>query len=118
MVVNFPTAPLLHLFSMVTPFEVEGDGLATCDTPAWLTQKTLTLQEALPMMTVEGAYALFREEEVGSLKPGKFADLIILSNNPLTVNPVAIRDIEVLMTMVGGRLEYCAPGHETLCPME
>ena len=68
------------------------------------------------MMTIEAAYAIFREEEVGSLKPGKLADLIILSDNPLTVDPDAIKDIELLMTMVGGHVEYCAVGQEALCP--
>ena len=56
-------------------------------------------------MTINAAYALFMEEKVGSLKPGKFADLIILSDNPLTVAPDSLIDLEVLMTMVGGRVE-------------
>jgi len=112
----FPVAPLHHLYSMVTPFEVDGDGVTICSTPEWLTQKMLTVEQVLPMMTTEAAYALFRDDEVGSLAPGKFADLIILSDNPLSVPPEAIKDIEVWMTMVGGRVEHCAPNHETMCP--
>ena len=68
------------------------------------------------MMTIEAAYALFMEDYIGSLKPGKFADLIVLSENPLTIDPDDIINIEVLLTMVGGNVEYCAPGHEALCP--
>ena len=82
--------------------------------PEWLAAKVVSVEEALRMMTVNGAYALFMEEKVGSLKPGKFADLIILSSNPLTIDPDAIVDIEVLMTMVGGRIEHC--GQEDVCP--
>jgi len=57
------------------------------------------------MMTIDGAYALFRDEEVGSLEPGKFADLIILSGNPTTdIN--SINNIEVWMTVVGGNMDW------------
>jgi len=52
---------------------------------------------------------------VGSLEPGKFADLIILSGNPTTdIN--SINNIEVWMTVVGSKVEWCAPGQEGLCP--
>lgn len=112
----FPLAPLMHLHSMVTPFEVGRDGNTICNTPDWLAHKMLTVEQVLPMMTTEAAYAIFREQEVGSLRAGKLADLIILSGNPLTVDPDAIKDIEVWMTMVGGQVEYCAPGQKALCP--
>ena len=68
------------------------------------------------MMTIDAAYALFMEEKIGSLKPGKFADPVILSDNPLIVDPNSLIDLEVLMTMVAGRVEHCVPGHEALCP--
>lgn len=106
--------PLFHLHSLVTPYEIAGD-LTECPDPSWMGNKTLTLDEALPMMTIEGAYAMFRDEEVGSLIPGKFADMIILSGNP-TADLNAIRNIKVWMTMVGGQVRWCAPGHEELCP--
>jgi hypothetical protein len=109
--------PLQHLFSMVTPFEVASDGETTCETASWVADKTLSIQEVLPMMTIDAAYTLFRNDEVGSIYPGKYADLIILSGNPTTVEPEAILDFEVLMTMVGGNVEYCATGHESLCPI-
>lgn len=106
--------PLDHLYSMVTPYEIAPDG-TECPTGDWLTTKQLTVEQALPMMTSEAAYALFREEEIGSLTAGKFADLIILSNNPLAVDPLAIKDIEVLVTLIGGQVEFCADGAEALC---
>ena len=106
--------PLSHLYSLVTQFEIAGD-LSECADPSWVGNKTLTLDEALPMMTIEGAYALFRDKEVGSLLPGKYADLIILSGNPKT-DLKAIKNLQVWMTMVGGHVEWCAPGHEEFCP--
>lgn len=111
-----PANPLAHLYSLVTDHEMDWDGETICDTPDWLSQKTITLQQALPMMTTEAAYALFRETEVGSLKAGKLADVIILSGHPMAVDPEGIKDLQVLVTMIGGVAEYCAPGYEVLCP--
>ena len=68
------------------------------------------------MLTIEPAYAVFQEEVIGSLAPGKFADLIILSDNPFTIDPDSLIDLQVLLTMVGGNVEYCSPGYEDLCP--
>jgi predicted amidohydrolase YtcJ len=87
-----------------------------CEAPNWQKAHTITAAEALPMMTIHAAYALFRDQEVGSLTPGKYADLIVLSDDPLTVDPEEIPHMDVMLTMVGGRVEHCAPGHETLCP--
>ena len=70
------------------------------------------------MMTIDAAFALLMDEKIGSLEAGKFADLIVLSRNPLTIDPDTILDIEVLMTMVGGRVEYCLAGSEALCPSQ
>jgi|GEM_PF-2851684 len=97
--------PLKQLYSMVTHNEVARNG-TIYPPPSWLATNTLSVQEAFPMMNIGAAYAIFRDEEVGSLKPGKFADLVVLSGNPLTVDSDAIKDIRVLLTMVGGRVEY------------
>jgi len=68
------------------------------------------------MMTVNAAYALFRDEEVGSLTAGRYADLIVLSDNPLTVDPEDILQMDVLLTIVGGQAEFCTPDFGDLCP--
>lgn len=67
-------------------------------------------------MTIESAYSIMREDEIGSLEVGKLADIIILSENPLKVDLKNIPDIAVLMTMVGGTSEFCAPGQKGYCP--
>lgn len=107
--------PLDDLYSLLTRNGVGEDG-QICEAPHWQGQHTITAQEALPMMTVNAAYALFREEEVGSVTSGKYADLIVLSDNPLTADPQAIPQIDVWLTMVGGRVEYCDPDHQEVCP--
>jgi predicted amidohydrolase YtcJ len=85
----------------------------------WMDGQYLPVGAALQALTINGAYATFEEQDKGSLAPGKWADIVILSTNPITVadtDIAAVRDIEVLMTMIGGKVEYCAPGAVGLCP--
>ncbi|HKZ68665.1 MAG TPA: amidohydrolase family protein, partial [Anaerolineales bacterium] len=63
-------------------------------------------------------YATFEEDKKGSLEPGKLADLVILSENPLTAPIESVPNIQVLMTMIGGKVEHCAAGQASLCPGE
>lgn len=111
----FPLEPLKHLWSLVTRDSQRADG-SLCEAPDWLAAGGVTVEEALRMMTINAAYALFMEERIGSLLPGKFADLIILSDNPLTVDADTLYQLEVQMTMIGGKVEHCAAGSEALCP--
>ena len=82
----------------------------------WMLDQALTAEQALRLMTINAAYATFEEDSRGSLAPGKLADLIILSANPLTIPAEELAGIEVLMTMVGGKVEWCMTGYESLCP--
>ena len=59
-------------------------------------QERLTPYEALQAITINGAYMYFEEDSKGSLEPGKVADLVILDQNPLKVEPLAIKDIKVM----------------------
>ena len=111
-----PISPVLELYGLVTRNFAGDDRTTVCEAVDWIADNTLSVEQALPMMTRESAYALFREEEVGQLAPGMLADLIILSDNPMSDNPEALIDTYVLMTMVGGKVEWCAPDSEALCP--
>ena len=62
----------------------------------------LTPYEALQAITIWSAYQHFEEDRKGSLTPGKLADLVILDNNPLKVDPMEIKDIQVLQTIKEG----------------
>jgi predicted amidohydrolase YtcJ len=75
-----------------------------------------TMAEALDLMTLKGAYATFLDPMKGSLTPGKLADLIILSADPLAVDPAELLSTEVWLTMVGGQARGCAPGRSAWCP--
>ena len=48
-------------------------------------------------------------------RPG---DLVLLSGDPLTVDPANLKDLSVGMTMIKGKVEYCAQGYESLCPLD
>jgi predicted amidohydrolase YtcJ len=109
-----PPSPLLELYSLTTLRGVADNG-SICEPAEWLADRTLTIREALPMLTINAAYMLFMDDEVGSLEAGKLADLIVLSGNPLD-NPDGIKDLSVLVTILGGKTEYCAVGQEPLCP--
>lgn len=62
--------------------------------------------EALRAFTADAAFSVFEEEKRGTLTPGKQADLVVLSDDPLTVSPGKIRDIEVEMTLHKGKITY------------
>ena len=66
----------------------------------------ITPLEALRTVTIDAAWQNFEEDIKGSIAPGKLADLVILDGNPLTVDPTAIRDIQVQETIVGGKTVY------------
>lgn len=68
----------------------------------------LTPMEALKALTIWAAYQHFEEDQKGSIEVGKLADFAILSDNPLTVDPMTIQDIEVVETIKEGETIYRA----------
>ena len=66
----------------------------------------LTPYEALQSITIWGAYQHFEEDTKGSLKAGKLADLVILDKNPLKVDPMTLKDIQVMETIKEGNTIY------------
>ena len=73
---------------------------------AYALEEALTVEEALDAYTVAGAYASFEEGAKGQLKPGYLADLTVLATDPRRVEPAAIADIPVSLTIVGGEVIY------------
>jgi len=72
----------------------------------WLPHQRVTLETALRAYTVAGAYASFEEEQKGTLTPGKYADLVVLSQDPFRIDPIDIHKTRVLHTLVGGKQVY------------
>ncbi len=69
-------------------------------------QECIEPLEALKALTIHGAYQYFEENEKGSLKVGKKADMVILSDNPLTIDKKKIKDIKVLKTVKDGQVIF------------
>ena len=72
-------------------------------------ENALTPEEALRGYTIWGAYAIFAEDKRGSLEVGKYADFVVMDQDPLKLgheNPDALLDINVLETVVGGESVY------------
>lgn len=69
-------------------------------------QQRITVKEALRIYTINAAYASFEEEIKGSVEAGKLADLVVLSDDLRKIEPSKIKDVEVEMTIVGGKTVY------------
>lgn len=71
-------------------------------------EHAITAREALRLYTVNNAVLMGAEAELGSIEPGKHADLVVLSQDLLAVEPERIRETRALMTLLGGRVVHRA----------
>ena len=94
-----PLEPLTGIYAVVTRKTRLGEGPIVPD-------EAVTPLEALKMYTLNAAYAMNREHEVGSIETGKRADLAVLSHDPTSVDPDFIREISVEQTYVDGELMH------------
>ena len=92
-----PMDPLLLVWSAVNRLSYEGNVIGQ--------DEKISALEALRAVTIEAAWQIFQEDNRGSLEKGKFADLVVLSDNPLT-NPEKINEIKILKTFVGGEAVF------------
>ena len=102
--------PFLHMWGLVTRKAIDEYGTIHEPDP-WVAEHGITVEQALRMMTIEGAYAVKQEDYIGSLEVGKYADIIVLTDDPLTIDADDLKDIEVMLTMVGGEVEYQWASH-------
>jgi predicted amidohydrolase YtcJ len=93
--------PLIGIQRIVTRQEIN-------DYPprGWRPEERLTVEEAIRLVTLDAAYATSEEDVKGSIEPGKLADLVVLSANPMKVPTNAIKDIKVVMTIIDGKVVY------------
>ncbi len=100
---DFVVAPLDQLFVMWTAVNrISRGGVVVGE------EQRATPLEALEAITINAAYQYGEEDSKGSLEPGKLADLVILSGNPLAVDPMKIKDITVVETIKRGETIYQA----------
>jgi len=98
-----PLDPMQTLYAATTRATLDGK-----NPNGWFPEQKLTVQEAIEAYTLGSAYAEFQEHEKGSIAPGKLADIVLLSDDILKLDPVRIRDVRVVKTWVGGKLVYDA----------
>jgi predicted amidohydrolase YtcJ len=73
-------------------------------------EERITTFEALRAITADAAWQNFEENRKGTLETGKLADMVVLSNDPLSIDPMAIKDIRVMQTIKEGETIYLAKG--------
>jgi predicted amidohydrolase YtcJ len=73
-----------------------------------LPEEAVTAEQALAMYTTNAAYASFEEDIKGAIAPGRLADMVILSADPLKTPPELIKDIKVEMTIIDGKVVWQA----------
>ena len=93
-----PFEPLLGVQSCVTRTDSTGK--------EWGVNQKISVEEALRLYTLNGAYASFEEDSKGSIEVGKLADLVVLGSDPTQIDPLSIKDIHVEQTIVGGETVY------------
>jgi hypothetical protein len=75
---------------------------------AVVNRQTITREEALIAHTRSNSYFVMRENDLGSIQPGKLADLVVMDRDYLTIPADQIKDIKPVITMVGGKVAYDA----------
>ena len=94
-----PLNPMLGIYAAVTRATLDGK-----NPNGWFPEQKLTVEESVRAYTIGSAYAEFQEHEKGSITPGKLADMVLLSDDIFSIDPVKIRDVKVLKTIVGGKV--------------
>ncbi len=91
-----PMAPLVTAWAAVNRVTEGGRVLGN--------SQQITVPQALHCITLGAAHVLKLDHKIGSIQTGKHADFCVLAENPLEVDPMALRDIEVVATLLGGRI--------------
>jgi predicted amidohydrolase YtcJ len=96
-----PPTPLEGIYAAVTRRTLDDK-----NPDGWIPDQKITVEQALHAYTTKAAFAGFEENRKGSLKVGKLADFVLLSEDLFAISPVQIRDVLILQTWVGGKRVY------------
>lgn len=96
-----PAIPILGIDAAVNRETLDGKNKG-----GWVPEQKISVNQALRAYTEGGAYAAFREKELGSIKEGYLADLVLLDQDITTIDPFKIKQTQVLWTMLGGKIVY------------
>jgi predicted amidohydrolase YtcJ len=99
-----PMSPIKGIYAAVTRRTLDGkhpDG--------WVPEQKITVEEAVRAYTMGSAYASFEDKIKGSIEPGKLADLIVLSDDIFSIDPVKIADTKIEMMIFDGKILFDGP---------
>jgi predicted amidohydrolase YtcJ len=96
-----PPTPLEGIYAAVTRRTLDDK-----NPKGWIPAQKISLEQALKCYTKSGAYASFEEKIKGTLEVGKLADFVLLGADLTQIAPEQIRNVPILMTVVGGRIVY------------
>lgn len=116
---DFPVTPVNNPFwaieagvtrNLNNPDYYGVDPITDMDDPTWLLNpdERLTLKDMVEAYTINGAYQMFRDEEIGSLTAGKLADFIIIDKDIMNTDPLDLDGIQVQATYLGGNQVFSA----------
>jgi len=93
-----PASPIQGIYAATTRRTLDGK-----NPNGWVPEQKITVEQALKAYTKDAAYAAFEEDIKGTLEKGKLADFVILNEDLRKIDPVKIREVQVLATYVGGK---------------
>jgi hypothetical protein len=96
-----PLVPLTGIYAAVTRRTIDGKNPG-----GWMPQQKVTVAESVKAYTYNAAYAEREETIKGRIAPGQLADLIVLSDDIFTIDPVKIDGVKVELTLLGGQVIY------------
>ena len=97
----YPANPLLGIYAAVTRKTMTGEPPG-----GWFPEQILTVPEAIEAYTMGSAWAAYEDEDKGSITPGKLADFAVLSRDITSIPAAEIKDVEVVMTLLGGKIVF------------
>jgi predicted amidohydrolase YtcJ len=95
-----PNNPLMGIYAAITRVAESGQEV--------LPEEAISVEQAMALYARNAAYASFEEGIKGSIAPGKLADIVVLSDNPVKSPPERIKDIRVEMTIIDGKVVWDA----------
>jgi len=96
-----PLSPILGIYAAVTRRTLDGK-----NPDGWIPEQKIGVAEAVKAYTWTSAYAEFAQNMKGTIAPGKLADFVVLSSDIFNMPPEEIEKVEVVCTIVGGRIVY------------
>lgn len=102
---DFPWCSRTHAMQCISQLATRKSQAADV-VPDWMAGDELTIEEGIRGMTVTNAWVVFEEDVKGTITPGKLADLTIVSDDPLSMDPYDVRNISIEMTVMNGVIRH------------